>query len=156
MNTRMMFSDRTKDECIDRIVELEDENELLRAEIARLKKLPEKPTIKPNAVIKEKQPREKGISGKQPKKLIPTEIVELRIPELPPGTREHGWKEYIYQELVIDVKVVKLNRKRYRYADGTVHTAPLPEAVRGWHFGPQLRQYILHQHHKNNRPLLKL
>jgi hypothetical protein len=54
---------------------------------------------------------------------------------------------YQVQELEIRARVVRYRRERWLTPDGQTMVAPLPPDTRG-HFGPELRRWVLMQHHQ--------
>ena len=51
------------------------------------------------------------------------------------------------QELRLAPVVIRYRRERWRTADGRTLLAPLPPGTVG-HFGPELRRFVLVQHHQ--------
>ena len=160
--------------------QLQAEIESLRDEVNRLKGLPETPKRAPanaqpgslnnpqkpsqSANGKKKKPRKRTTNdGKRPgsakqaktPKLQIHDIQELRIDDLPEGTRSRGFVDYHVQDILFQPYNTRYRRARYQLPDGTLRTAPLPSHVRG-HFGPTLRSYVIQQHHHNmvTQPLL--
>jgi hypothetical protein len=54
---------------------------------------------------------------------------------------------YLVQDLVLSARVVRYRRERWLTPAGETIMAPLPGGVRG-HFGPELRRFVLMQHHQ--------
>jgi hypothetical protein len=152
--------------------DLQNENEQLRAEIDRLKGLPELPrhrptpsTLndpqgKPSQLHKKKQKKRRG---KRPgsAKRAKTEQLEIHetVPLKPTGLPERAefvdYQDYVVQDLKIHAHNTRYRRGRYRLPDGSFSTAALPQHVSG-HFGADLRSFVLHQHYHNHvtQPLL--
>jgi hypothetical protein len=166
--------DRTPlvDQLLRIISEQQKEIEALKTEINRLKGLPDKPRYgdpstlddskgKPSTVRGRKNKKKKR--GKRPgsakraktKQLEIHKTIPLEIEGLPDGTERLGFKDYYVQDLRIEAHNTCYRRARYRLPDGTLVTAPLPEAIQG-HFGTTLRSHILYQHYHNQvtQPLL--
>jgi len=154
---------------VDRLLRLVEEQRAeiraLRDEIARLKGLPRRPSIRPstlNAPHPDPSHKKKR-RGKRPGSAKRRKTVELEIHEtipvpldgLPEGTRQNGYEDFVVQDLKIEGHNVCYRRLRYLLADGTSRTAPLPAHVQG-HFGAGLRSYVLYQHHQNGvtQPLI--
>ena len=119
----------------------------LRDEIARLKGLSQRPTIKPSGMetgSKRKPPGGKRRGGG--KKTAQRVIDEDRIIKTPApaGSRFKGDENFV---LVLRPHVVRDRRERWLTPDGRTITAPLPPGISG-HFGPQLRRFVLAQHHQ--------
>jgi hypothetical protein len=53
----------------------------------------------------------------------------------------------VVQDLVLRVEVTRYRRERWLTPDGRTVIAPLPAGVAG-HFGPELRRFVLAQHHQ--------
>jgi len=122
----------------------------LRDEIARLKGLSQRPTIKPSGMetgSKRKPPGGKRRGGG--KKTAQRVIDEDRIIKTPApaGSRFKGYENFVVQDLVLRPHVVRYRRERWLTPDGRTITAPLPPGISG-HFGPQLRRFVLAQHHQ--------
>jgi hypothetical protein len=154
---------------VDRLLRIIEEQRAeiraLRDEMARLKGLPPRPTIRPstlNAPHPDPQ-HKKRRRGKRPgsakrqktDELMIHETIPVPLEELPDGTRQNGYEDFVVQDLKIEAHNVCYRRLRYLLPDGTSQTAPLPTHVQG-HFGPVLRSYVLYQHHQNGvtQPLI--
>jgi hypothetical protein len=141
------------------------EIDVLRAEMARLKDLPPRPTIRPSTLnASHPDPsHKKRRRGKRPgsakrhktRELIIHETIPLVIDGLPEGTRQNGYDDFVVQELKIEAHNIRYRRLRYTLPDGTSRTAPLPAHVQG-HFGSGLHSHVLYQHHQNHvtQPLI--
>ena len=133
--------------------------------MARLKKLPPRPTIRPSTLNashpdpshkKRRRGKRPGSAKRQKtRELIIHETIPLAIDGLPEGTRQNGYEDFVVQELKIESHNICYRRLRYVLPDGTSRTAPLPAHVQG-HFGPGLRSHVLYQHHQNHvtQPLI--
>lgn len=147
------------------IEELQTENRQLRDEIARLKGLPPRPTLRPSTLnephpdpsYKKKRRGKRPGSAKRQKtgELIIHETIAVPLEGLPEGTQQNGYEDFVVQDLKIEAHNVCYRRLRYLLPDGTSRTAPLPADVKG-HFGPGLRSHVLYQHHQNHvtQPLI--
>lgn len=139
------------------IVQQQERIEVLEAEVARLKKLPKKPKIRPSTLPQDDddKPGAPGQGGdnatdkprKRKKKLIIHHTVVIKPANLPSGSRLLGYANYTVQDLLIQPDNTCYRLARYLTADGKRLIGVLPEALQGQHFGPTLRRYILYQHH---------
>jgi len=124
----------------------------LRAEVAQLKGVKGRPKIKPSGLENGTEPeptgkaRSRGIRGGKADRLA---IAEARIlpADVPAGSRFKGYQDVLVQDLVLRPHVVRLRRERWRTPDGRTVIAPLPAGIVG-HFGPELRRFVLFQHHQ--------
>lgn len=144
-------------------------DELLN-EIRQLKKLSKKPKIRASSLGKDKNgndeeppstgnaPLKRPGSAKRSKhstlKIDREEII--RVENIPAGSIRKGYQSYLVQDLMVKSMVTKYRLERWQLPDGRAVTASLPKALKGYHFGPTLRAYILHQHHHQcvTQPLL--
>jgi hypothetical protein len=60
------------------------------------------------------------------------------------------------QDLIIKVQTTEYRLERWQTPDGKYVAAPIPAEVGGTHFGPELKRYILFQHHSNRVPQNKI
>jgi hypothetical protein len=131
-------------------------------EIARLKGLKGRPNIKPPSkpsgmekanrpASPPKQPRRGG--GKTAKRVVHEErILKAAVP---PGSRFKGYEDFIVNDIVLRPLVVRYRRERWLRPDGRTVVAALPGGVKG-HFGPELRRFILAQHHQGQVTVARL
>jgi len=134
----------------------------LREEIARLKGLKGRPTIKPskpsgmdNATepLKLARKEKRRFRGKvTPRVNIEDQVVKIAVPE---GSRFKGYEPFLVQDLVISAKATCYQRERWVTPDGRTILAPLPEGIDG-HFGPELRRFVLMQYHQGQSTLPRL
>jgi hypothetical protein len=132
---------------------------VLETEVARLKKLPKKPNIRPSTLPKDDDDDDEpgkggnhatGKSGKPRKRKKKLAIHKSRIikpDNLPEGSRLLGYENYTVQDLLIQPHNTRYRLARYLTPDGERLTGVLPEGLQGKHFGATLEGYILYQHH---------
>jgi Transposase IS66 family len=153
----------------ERIALLEETVVQLKDEIAILKGEKPRPQIKPSTLTQDtpegagpsrgQQRQERGAGpGKQPKELEIHETQILYPEQLPAGSVLKGYEDYLVQGLRIMLHNTKYRRVRYQTPTGDTLLGELPVAVRGSHFDPELRSYILlqyYQQHVSQQLLLK-
>jgi hypothetical protein len=124
-----------------------------RDEIARLKSVPGRPTIKPSGMENATQGKPAAGAGKPRrgggKKTARRVIHEDRVIKAtaPTGSRFKGYADFVVQDIVFCPRVVRYRRERWLTPDGQTITATLPPEVSG-HFGADLRRFVLAQHHQ--------
>src|SRR5439155_1162200 len=146
-------------QLLDRVSELEQTNQQLRDEIARLKGQKPRPDIKPSMLETTQPKTEEKASGKRPGSAKRPKTAELTIhhevplhpQNLPAGATFKCFESYVVQELVIQNQNTRYLRARYDLPGGGSTLAPFPEGVlpvEGGHFGANLIAYILDQYHQ--------
>ena len=153
-------------ELLDRVSQLEETNQQLRDEIAKLKGQKPKPDIKPS-ILESTQPKAVRPEGKRPGSAKRPKNAQLRIDKEtrlhldspPEGAILRAYEPYVVQELIIKTENTRYHRARYELPGGGSVLAPFPEGilpVGGGHFGPNLIAYILDQYHQAHvtEPLL--
>jgi hypothetical protein len=103
-----------------------------REEIARLKGLKGRPTIKPSGMDQGTEPpkpckRQRRFRGKvTPRVSVEDQVVKIAIPG---GSRFKGHEPFLVQDLVVSARATCYQRERWVTPDGRAILAPLPE---GW------------------------
>lgn len=149
----VLDSERTP--LVDQLFEILNERDEyiseLEAELKRLNKLSIKPTFKENKKKSQKKPLEPGAKRPGSAKENKTETLQihhthlLKIEGKPANAIFKGYRNYTVQEIEIKVANHLYRCERWQKEDGSYIQASLPEAIKGHHFGPILRSYILHQ-----------
>lgn len=131
----------------------QEQLQLLRDEIARLKGQKPKPKIKPSKLesgqAKKKRKKKRGRRGKR-SKTSELEIHEtLIVPpdEVPEGSRFKGYEDFTVQDIRIELHNTHYRLERWETPTGERLVGKLPSEVGGVHFGPTLRSFILYQYH---------
>jgi len=146
-------------ELLDRVGQLEETNQQLRDEIAKLKGQKPRPDIKPSLLeaTKAKTAGQEGStrpgSAKRPKtaELHIHHEVPLYVEDLPEGAMLRCYESYVVQELIIKNENTRYLRARYDLPGGGSMLAPFPAGVlpvEGGHFGANLIAHILDQYHQ--------
>jgi hypothetical protein len=126
------------------------ENEELKAELRRLKKIPKKPKLEPSKLDDDKGKRGKGKKGKREgseKKKKDLPIDEKRKVEaqgVPLDWKFIGYKAYIIQDVKVERHNIKYEREVWESPDGKRRiVAKLPAHLEYRQFGPVLRAYVI-------------
>jgi hypothetical protein len=146
-------------ELFGEIAALQQTNGELREEIARLKGLKGRPTIKPSGMDKGTGPskpawrkKQRGRGKVTPRVAVEERVVKATIPE---GSVFKGHEPFLVQDLTISVSATCYRRERWVTPDGRTILAPLPEGIDG-HFGPELRRFVLMHYHQGQSTLPRL
>ena len=122
-----------------------------RDEIARLKGLKGRPSIKPSGMEKSTEPKAAGKHIKRrgrgkvtPRVTLETELLRATVPS---GSLFKGYEFYQVQDITLSARAVCYRRERWLTPQGKTILAPLPGGIRG-HFGPELRRFVLMQYHQ--------
>jgi Transposase IS66 family len=146
-------------ELVDRVGQLEQINQQLRDEIARLKGQKPRPDIKPSLLEASQPNTGKAQGSKRPGSAKRPKTAELHIDhekllhldQLPEGAKFRCFEPYVVQELIIKTENTRYLRARYDLPDGGSMLAPFPAGVlpvEGGHYGANLVAYILDQYHQ--------
>jgi Transposase IS66 family len=139
-------------EALGKVAGLTAENAALREEIARLKGLKGRPSIKPSGMEQASEPKRPTGAGKRRgrgRKQLRRVAIEDRVltAEVPAGSRFKGYESFLIQDLVLRPVAIRFRRERWVTPDGRTVMAPLPPGIDG-HFGPELRRFVLAQYHQ--------
>ena len=138
-------------ELLGEVARLRDENAALREEIARLRGHKGRPKIKPSGMERSTAGRAKRTKTKPAKRGQPSQRVveeeQVLAITAPPGSRFKGYEDVVVWDLRLAARRIRYRRQRWLTPDGKTLVAPLPAGVQG-HFGPELRRFVLLQHHQ--------
>jgi hypothetical protein len=147
----------------------------LRDEVAVLKGEKAKPKFQPSGMEQQTEARapddeaEAGDgSGGPPKRpgsakrrksaqLIIHETVAVAPSQpVPAGARFKGYRDFVVQDLRIGAHATRYRLEVWQTPEGERLVGALPASLQGGHFGPELRRYVLYQHHhcQVTQPLL--
>lgn len=168
-------------EHLSGVVQHQEETiQYLRDEIAVLKGEKGKPTFKASGMEKQtdavdetKKPdtddssgnAESGATDKRPgsakrvKKAKLTIHQSVKIPPTtprPPGSRFKGYRDVVIQDIKIEAVNTQYRLEVWQTPDGEWLYGELPAHLRGGQFGPELRRFVIYQHHQCHvtQPLL--
>ncbi len=153
------------DIALNAIAKLQEENQSLKDEIARLKGQKPRPKIPPStlegAKSKDKQNDKNKLSrGKhlRRKKTAHLEIHarnRIKPESIPVGATFKGCQKFTVQDIILQPYNTVYELERWQLSDGTYVAGKLPKNIQG-HYGPQLVCYILHQYYgcRITEPLL--
>lgn len=143
----------------------------LQDEIAVLKGEKKRPTFKSSGMDKKTDTKDQDQGSdpqnkrKRPGSAKRHKTQQLRIHEdkkippehVPEGSRFKGYQDWVVQELVIGTHNTRYRLERWLSPEGEELIGQLPDALKGQHFGPMLRGYILYQYHHAHvtRPVLQ-
>lgn len=146
---------------VEETAALRSEVAALRDEIARLKGLKGRPTLTPSGMDKKaserakaKAARKQARRGRGAKRLAIDERLVIKI-ATPAGSVFKGYEDYLVQELRLRRHVICYRRERWLTPSGETIVAALPEGLKG-HFGPELRRFVLAQHHQGQVTVARL
>lgn len=138
------------------VAHLRTENQALRDEVSVLKGLKKRPVFKGSNLDKRTDDDDEPPGAKRPGSSKRSKTAQLTVHEqrilkpaesVPPGSTFKGYRDFTVQELVIRAHNTLFRRKRWVTPDGRTLNGVLPTGYDGGHFGPQLRAYVLYQHH---------
>ncbi len=141
------------------LLSFEEQVQVLRDEIARLKNQKPKPTIKPSSLENrpdKKKKRRKKKPGKRRKNLTINETKIVKPDNVPTGSRFKGYDCFIVQDIVIRAHNIRYRLERWETPSGDYVVGELPKGIKG-HFGQALVSFILYQYHHAHvtQPLIR-
>ncbi len=146
----------------EEIARLKDEINILKGEKKR-------PVFKPSKLDKQtdkqKKPDRDDSKSAKKNRSKKSKTAQLKIHEdkvikpdtpIPEGSRFKGYRDFVVQDLHIEVRNIRYRLERWHTPDKKNLTATLPNALNHQHFGPHLISYILYQYHhcQTTQPLL--
>ena len=146
------------------ILSLQEQVQILRDEIARLKNQKPKPKIKPSSLEnrpgkkkgrKKKSSKRPG-SAKRRKNLPIDETLDVKAENVPEGSRFKGYDCFTVQDIVIRAHNIRYRLERWKTPSGDYVVGELPKQVKG-HFGSTLVSFILYQYYHSHvtQPLIR-
>jgi transposase IS66 family protein len=151
------------------IAQQQEQIQRLEDEIRRLKGGPQRPPLKPSSLepaggresegsgaADSDDPRRRGPRRQKTAELTIHLTERVSLADVPAGSRFKGYRRYVVQELDIRVQNTCFLLEQWQLPTGEYVTAPVPLAVQGGHYGPQVVTYVLHQYYHAHvtQPLL--
>ncbi len=144
---------------------LQEQVQILRDEIARLKNQKPRPKIKPSNLENRPDKNKKGnkkTSGKRPgsakrcKNLPIHESIDVKPDNLPEGSRFKGYDCFTVQDIIIGAHNIRYRLERWKTPSGAYIVGQLPKQVKG-HYGSTLISFILYQYYHAHvtQPLIR-
>ena len=126
---------------------LRAENQQLKDEVARLKRLPPRPPFAPSGMEKAsvattQAPAQRRRRGAKPDRATREVIVRVAAPA---GSRFKGYATLLVRELTFAADVIAYRRERWLTPQGKMLVAPAPMGIVGG-FGPNLRRFCVVMH----------
>jgi len=146
------------------ILSLQEQIQILRDEIARLKNQKPKPKIRPsNLENRPDKKKKKQKSGKRPgsskrsKDLPIHDIINVRPDNLPEDSRFKGYDCFTVQDIVIRPHNTLYRLERWQTPSGDYIVGKLPKELENSHFGSMLVSFILYQYYHAHvtQPLIR-
>lgn len=155
-------SDHRIDELMEINQALRENIQLLKDEIAVLKKTSKRPKFPKNKKGSKKKtnnPKEKRAGSEKKAKKASLRVDEIKciVPDgLPDGATLKRRRSVIVQELMLRSQNTKYVLEEYVGPDGKTYSAQVPEGISQGHFGLDLIRFVLYQYHhcQVTQPLL--
>jgi len=164
---RSLIVDQLLDICTiqqELILLLQEQIQILKDEIARLKSQNPKPKIKPSSLENRPVKRKKGKrkKGKRPgsakrcKSLQIHETIDVKPDNLPEGSRFKGYDCFTVQDIIIRAHNIRYRLERWKTPSGDYIVGQLPKKIKG-HYGSTLISFILYQYYHAHvtQPLIR-
>jgi hypothetical protein len=147
------------------IVALQEQIQILKDEIARLKNQSPRPRIKPSTLesrsgkSKRGKKRKKGKrpgSAKRCKSLQIHNTIDIKPDNLPEGSRFKGYDCYTIQDIILCAHNTRYRLERWKAPSGDYIVGQLPKDVIG-HYGSRLISFVLYQYYHAHvtQPLIR-
>ncbi|MFH1993561.1 MAG: transposase [Pseudomonadota bacterium] len=147
------------------ILSLQEQVQILRDEIARLKNQKPKPKIKPSNLENrpdkdkkgnKKRSRKRPGSAKRHKNPPIHETIDVSPDNLPEGSRFKGYDCFTVQDIIIRAINTRYRLERWKTPSGDYIVGELPKQVKG-HYGSTLISFILYQYYHGHvtQPLIR-
>lgn len=130
---------------------LKTENDRLKEMIAELQNAPKKPKIKPSSIEKpslSNPPIKKPSNEPKIDRLVVHKETIIQPSSIPEGSIFKGYRTYFVQDIELKPSNTLFKVERWQAPDGKYLKTSLPKEYQGFHFGPQLRAFILQQYHQ--------
>jgi hypothetical protein len=162
---RSPIVDKLLDICIlqqELILSLQEQVQILKDEIARLKGQNPRPRIKPSSLENRPGKSKKGKKSKRPgsakrsKNLQIHKTVDLKPSSLPEGSRFKGYDCFTVQDITICAHNTRYRLERWKTPSGSYIVGQLPKHVKG-HYGSTLISFVLYQYYHAHvtQPLIR-
>jgi hypothetical protein len=135
------------------LAKLRAEHQIVKDELARLKKLPPRPPFKASGMEKatqqgatpgaagKKGPRSTRRRGSQLDKLTISDTIVVKA-NAPEGSRHKGYEDIVVQDLSLSPTATLYRRERWETPDGAAVVADLAPGIVGG-YGPNLHRLVL-------------
>ena len=145
------------------ILSHQEQIQILKDEIARLKNQNPRPKIKPSSLEsrpgksrKRKKKGKRAGSAKRSKNLQIHETIDVKPDNLPEGSRFRGYDPFTVQDIIIRAHNTRYRLERWQTPSGGYVVGQIPKDVKG-HYGSTLISFILYQYYHAHvtQPLIR-